>query len=99
MLDVTLEHFKRAAADIGANGDNDTLPFDIDTRFIKDKQDELAALAYAYSQDLALLNKKNVRDSINALDIFSERLLVPTGAAGFRVTTKIHPFWNQTHKI
>lgn len=94
MLDVTLEHFKRAAADIGANGDNDTLPFDIDTRFVKDKQDELAELAYAYSQDLASLNKNNVRNSINALDIFSERLLVPTGAAGFRVTTKIHPFWN-----
>src|SRR5690606_34574902 len=24
----------------------------------------------------------------------SERLLVPAGAHGFRITTRIHPFWN-----
>ena len=29
MSDVTLQHFERAAADIGAHGDNDTLPFDV----------------------------------------------------------------------
>jgi len=28
MPDVTLEHFKRAAVDIGSHGDNETLPFD-----------------------------------------------------------------------
>ena len=32
--------------------------------------------------------------AINALHIFSERLLVPTGSAGFRISTKLHPFWN-----
>jgi len=26
--------------------------------------------------------------------MFHERLLTPTGYSGFRVTTKIHPFWN-----
>jgi Reverse transcriptase (RNA-dependent DNA polymerase) len=31
--------------------------------------------------------------TINELQIFSERLLVPTGSSGFRITTKIHPFW------
>lgn len=94
MPNVTLDHFRRATADIGANGDNDTLPFDIDVRFIKDKQEPLAEIAYAYFQDLDGLSKKEVKNAINALEVFSERLLVPIGAAGFRITTKIHPFWN-----
>ncbi len=99
MSDVTLDHFKRATADIGANGDNDTLPFDIDVRFINENQERLAELAYRYFEYLDGLPKKdtkplNVRDTINSLDVFSERLLVPTGAAGFRITTKIHPLWN-----
>lgn len=94
MADVTLDHFKRAAADIGANGDNDTLPFDIDVRFINERQDALAEIAHKYFTQLDGLDKQEVKSSINALEVFSERLLVPTGAAGFRITTKIHPFWN-----
>ncbi len=94
MPDVTLDHFKRAAADVGANGDNDTLPFDIDVRFINERQDALAELAHQYFTDLDGLDKQGVRNAVNALEVFSERLLVPTGAAGFRITTKIHPFWN-----
>lgn len=94
MADARLEHFKRATADIGVNGDNDTLPFDIDVRFVKEKQEQLADLAFAYFRDLDSLDKKQVKDTINSLEVFSERLLVPTGAAGFRITTKIHPFWN-----
>lgn len=31
---------------------------------------------------------------MNGLNIGSERLLVPSGPHGFRITTKIHPFWN-----
>jgi hypothetical protein len=31
---VAVEHFMRAAADVGANDDIDTLPFDSDDRFI-----------------------------------------------------------------
>lgn len=94
MGSVTLEHFKRAAADIGANGDNDTLPFDVDVRFVKERQDELAGIAFRYFEHLSRLDKKSARHAVNALEVFSERLLVPTGASGFRITTKIHPFWN-----
>ncbi len=102
MPDVTLEHFKQAAADIGAHGDNDTLPFDIDNRFIKDKQGELALIAHEYFCEVDTntdninqeQHKKDAIKKIRSLQIFSERLLVPTGAAGFRITTKLHPFWN-----
>ena len=31
---------------------------------------------------------------VNELTIGSERLLVPAGSHGFRITTKISPFWN-----
>jgi len=31
---------------------------------------------------------------MNGLTIAAERLLVPSGPHGFRITTKIHPFWN-----
>lgn len=94
MPDVTLDHFKRAAADIGAHGDNDTLPFDMDNRFIKDTQDDLAIVAYEYFCEVNSKDRKDAAKIINALQIFSERLLVPTGPAGFRITTKLHPFWN-----
>jgi len=46
MTDIALEHFKRAISDISANGDNDTLPFDIDNRFITECQEELADIAF-----------------------------------------------------
>lgn len=91
---VSLGHFKRAAMDIGAHGDNDTLPFDIDNRFIKENQDALADLAYNYFREIDNALSKKASNAINSLPIFSERLLVPTGSAGFRITTKIHPFWN-----
>jgi hypothetical protein len=94
MTDVELRHFQRAAADIGAHGDNDTLPFDVDTRFVKYSREELSRLAFSYYQDLASTNKKAVRKIVDALQVFSERLLVPSGSTGFRVSTKIHPFWN-----
>ncbi|MDE0029293.1 MAG: RNA-directed DNA polymerase, partial [Deltaproteobacteria bacterium] len=94
MAGITVDHFKRAAADIGLHGDNDTLPFDIDNRFVNENQNELAILAYTYFCELEKGSPKDATKAINALQIFSERLLVPTGAAGFRITTKIHPFWN-----
>jgi Reverse transcriptase (RNA-dependent DNA polymerase) len=94
MADVSLDHFKRATTDIGANGDNDTLPFDIDVRFVKDRQESLAEIAFRYFERVSALGKVEARKAVNSLEVFSERLLVPTGAAGFRITTKIHPFWN-----
>jgi len=95
MSEVKLDHFKRAAAEIGSRGDNDTLPFDIDVRFIKDKQTELAELAFAYfSRINKLTGKDRIYSAIKPIPVYSERLLVPSGSSGFRVTTKIHTFWN-----
>lgn len=94
MPGLTLDHFRRAAADVGSHGDNDTLPFDIDNRFIKNNADALANLAFAFAEELGKGTKANAKYAIESLHIFSERLLAPTGSAGFRVTTKIHPFWN-----
>lgn len=93
-MNVTLDHFVRAALEIGQSGDNDTLPYDIDSAFIRDKANELGQICF----DLfAMLNKKpfpEVISFIGQLTIGSERLLVPSGSHGFRITTKIHPFWN-----
>lgn len=94
MPDITLEHFKRAILDVSANGDNDTLPFDIDNRFLAECQDELAGIAFRFSEELAKASREGAKNLIDELPIFSERLLVPAGTAGFRITTKIHPFWN-----
>ncbi|MEI9940192.1 MAG: RNA-directed DNA polymerase [Pseudomonadota bacterium] len=94
MAGITRDHFKRAAADIGAHGDNDTLPFDIDNRFVKDKQDELVEIAYTLSSELAKGNGKNAVHAIDSATIFSERLMAPAGPSGFRIVTKIHPFWS-----
>jgi hypothetical protein len=94
MTIVTLDHFRRAVADIAEHGDNDVLPFDIDTRFIAARSEELAKLAFNVGE---MLEKKIDADCIGALDsitVFSERLLAPAGSSGFRITTKIHPFWN-----
>jgi hypothetical protein len=93
MPDVGIEHFQRAAQDIGTRGDNDTLPFDIDNRFIKEAADALSNLAYAFFKAQETKDQKEVAATINELQVFSERLLVPTGSSGFRITTKIHPFW------
>ena len=93
MPDVRFEHFQRAAADIGAHGDNDTLPFDIDTRFVSDKQAELARAAYLFFLELQRNSEQNSSRKISELSVFSERLLAPTGPTGFRVVTKIQPFW------
>ena len=91
---VTFDHFLRAAADIGANGDNDMLPFDIDVRFVNDRKDDVARVATDFYVRLDQLPKEDLRGKIRSLDVFAERLLVPAGASGFRISTKIHPFWN-----
>ena len=93
-MNISLDHFRRAAADVGEHGDNDTLPFDIDTRFVNEKQEELAEIAFNFFGETNRSGRKEAIKKINSLEIFSERLLTPTGPAGFRITTKIHPFWN-----
>lgn len=94
MPTVKKRHFERAAADIGANGDNDTLPFDMDNRFIKAKAADLVDLACSFSRKFERCDKTAARDYIESASMFSERLLAPAGPSGFRVVTKIHPFWN-----
>lgn len=94
MPEVEFSHFERAAADIGAHGDNDTLPFDIDTRFLSDKQVELASLAFDFYQQLQGDSVSNSPRRLGSMTVFNERLLAPAGPAGFRVATKIQPFWN-----
>jgi hypothetical protein len=77
VTDVTLDHFKRATADVGAHGDNDVLPFDIDNRFIAERQDALAAVAFTYYRELSVASEQDAKTRINSLLVFSERLLAP----------------------
>lgn len=88
------EDFMRAAREVGAHGDNDTLPFDGDARFVKAKAASLAYIANNLYQELAATSPSAAKATLWGLEPFSERLLVATGTAGFRVVTKIHPFWN-----
>ena len=90
---VELKHFLRAALDIGHNGDNDTLPFDVDVKFIKERADDIAEIAHVFYQRLECLGEEELRGKVRSLEVFFERILVPAGSAGFRISTKIHPFW------
>lgn len=94
MLKPSQHHFERATLEIAAHGDNDTLPFDLDVRFCGDRRKELASIAFGFFQELRDGPLKENQDRIAGMHIFSERLIAPSGPAGFRVVTKIHPFWN-----
>ncbi len=95
MLKPELRHFKRAALEVSKHGDNDTLPFDMDVRFCGDEAEALATIAYGFYNELrGSQAAKDNHERIAALHIHSERLLAPSGPAGFRVVTKIHLFWN-----
>jgi hypothetical protein len=94
---VEQEHFFRAALELGANGDNDTLPFDVDYRFIRDNADNLSKIAFSLFVKIDAMNEESARKYVDGLPVFSERLLVPTGSAGFRITTKIHHSGKETY--
>lgn len=95
MLKPELHHFERAAREVAKHGDNDTLPFDMDVRFCGDEAGALASIAYGFFAELRDSQAvKDNHDRIAALHVHSERLLTPSGPAGFRVVTKIHLFWN-----
>lgn len=95
MLKPELRHFERAACEVAKHGDNDTLPFDLDIRFCGDQANALASIAYGFYDELRSSQAlKDNHEKIAALNIYSERLVAPSGPAGFRVVTKIHPFWN-----
>lgn len=94
MSKVDRGHFLRAALEIGHNGENDTLPYDIDAAFIKDKAADLAEVCLVLFQGLESGAFGKPKDFMNSLTVGSERLLVPSGSHGFRLTAKLHPFWN-----
>jgi hypothetical protein len=95
LLKPELHHFERSAREVAKHGDNDTLPFDIDVRFCGDEADALASIAYGFYSELRDSQAaKDNHERIAELHIHSERLLAPSGPAGFRVVTKIHLFWN-----
>ena len=70
---LTIEHCKRAIADIAAHGDNDVLPFDVDTRFIADCADDLAALAFEVGAALEKKTQADCKSTLLALDRSSRR--------------------------
>lgn len=94
MIKVERDHFYRAALEIGHNGENDTLPYDTDAAFIKAKSTELADICLTLFQRVETGAVGKPTNFMNGLSVASERLLVPSGPHGFRITTKIHPFWN-----
>ena len=93
-MQVSKDHFLLAAKEIGQSGENDTLPYDIDAGFIRDKADELSSICFDLFQSIDARNQKNAVGYVNELTVASERLLAPSGSNGFRITTKIQPFWN-----
>lgn len=94
MADVERRHFLRSALELGASGDNDTLPYDVDSRFVEENAEALSEIAFQLYSEINVKTEDDARKFVDGLQVFSERLLVPTGSAGFRTTTKIHPFWN-----
>jgi hypothetical protein len=94
MLNIQREHFRRAALEIGQSGENDTLPYDIDASFIREKSDELSQICIQLFDKVNSLSVKDAAGLMNELTVGAERLLVPAGSHGFRITTRIHPFWN-----
>jgi hypothetical protein len=55
-FEVSEAHFLRAAREIGKSGENDTLPYDPDARFIKESADGIAALCKALYNHIAALD-------------------------------------------
>jgi hypothetical protein len=93
-MNVNRNHFLKAALEIGQSGENDTLPYDTDATFIKEKSEDLAQICFDLFLSIEARSAKNAAAFMNELTVGAERLLVPSGSHGFRITTKIHPFWN-----
>lgn len=94
VMEVKKDHFLRAALEIGQSGENDTLPYDIDAGFIRDKANDLSQICIDLFKSIDGRSNRQAALFLNGLTVASERLLVPAGSHGFRITTKIHPFWN-----
>jgi hypothetical protein len=94
LITPNLKHFERAAREIAAHGDNDTLPFDLDVKFLASASADIASIAFGFYTEIKACAVKDIRTRLNGISVYSERLLAPSGPNGFRVVTKIHPFWN-----
>ena len=94
MLEVSLKHFLKAALEIGQSGENDILPYDIDAAFVRDKANDLSAVCFELFKRIDARPRNQAAAYVNELTIGAERLLAPSGSYGFRITTRIHPFWN-----
>ncbi|WP_198292810.1 RNA-directed DNA polymerase [Mesorhizobium sp. STM 4661] len=93
-MEVKREHFLQAALEIGQVGENDTMPYDIDAAFIRDKASDLSDICFSLFGEIDSKKDDEAIAFMNGLTIGAERLLAPSGSHGFRITTKIHPFWN-----
>jgi hypothetical protein len=91
---ISSDHFYRAALEIGQNGENDTLPYDLDAQFVKERAGDLSAICDTFFNKINAMQKKEAARFMNQLTVGSERLLTAAGSHGFRITTRIHPFWN-----
>lgn len=93
-MQVTRDHFLRAAFEIGQSGENDALPYDRDAGFIRDKAEDLSHICFNLFKEIDAKSQKNAVKYVNTLTIGAERLLAPSGSNGFRITTRINTFWN-----
>ena len=55
---------------------------------------ELSTIAFGFYSELKAGPTKENKSRLDGMRVYSERLIAPSGPAGFRVVTKIHPFWN-----
>lgn len=94
MSTITSLHVGRAIDDVAAHGDNDILPFDIESRFLGEKRSELVEQVTALADQIARKTDEDLKGFFKQQTVPHERLLAPAGYTGFRTTTKIHPFWN-----
>ena len=58
VLQVSQDHFRRAALEIGQSGENDTLPYDIDAGFIRDRANDLSSICFDLFESINMKNKK-----------------------------------------
>jgi hypothetical protein len=68
---IKQDHFYRAALEIGQAGENDTLPYDVDARFVKDNAENLAAICFDFFKTVETRPKKQALDFMSGLNVGS----------------------------
>jgi hypothetical protein len=92
-MQPSAQHFQKAANDIFVHGDNDTLPYNSDTRLAGARATEISDLCGQMWATLSRLTEGELTRKLRAAEFESERLLIPSGPTGFRVVSRIHPVW------